>query len=417
MGKENIGKTKKKVWLYRDGTIVVAAILAIGFIIQAATGGIILRFAGFPWNLIGGLAFCAVLCAIYFLRKEHHLIKWLGSVKAALPAILGFTFLVLLMGFVKQDVQPRNWLLKTFGLTNLVRTWPFILVNVYLLILLGIIILKRLSPFNLKNAGFFLNHFGLFLVLFSTSLGSTDIRRLTMNCYEGRTEARAVNEAGKAVDAPFSIRLIKFNLEEYRPKIAVVDSKTGNIVSEKQQEKFVLLDQKSLDMSPYHIELEQFSDSAVRIGDVYQSSSERGSAPAARLKITNRDTQAQFTGWVCCGSYNQPAAILPLDEGRSLVMLTPEPEKITSELEIRTSDGRESKTVVGINKPVKIDGWNIYQFDYNTDLGRWSDLSVLELIRDPWLPVVYAGIFLMMAGAVFLFIFGKTKGGGTEHVA
>lgn len=238
-----------------------------------------------------------------------------------------------------------------------------------------------------------------------------------MNCYEGRTEARAVNEAGKAVDAPFSIRLIKFNLEEYRPKIAVVDSKTGNIVSEKQQEKFVLLDQKSLDMSPYHIELEQFSDSAVRIGDVYQSSSERGSAPAARLKITNRDTQAQFTGWVCCGSYNQPAAILPLDEGRSLVMLTPEPEKITSELEIRTSDGRESKTVVGINKPVKIDGWNIYQFDYNTDLGRWSDLSVLELIRDPWLPVVYAGIFLMMAGAVFLFIFGKTKGGGTEHVA
>jgi hypothetical protein len=38
-------------------------------------------------------------------------------------------------------------------------------------------------------------------------------------------------------------------------------------------------------------------------------------------------------------------------------------------------------------------------------------------VRDPWLPAVYTGIFLMMAGAIFLFIFGKQKNGGTEHVA
>jgi cytochrome c biogenesis factor len=50
-------------------------------------------------------------------------------------------------------------------------------------------------------------------------------------------------------------------------------------------------------------------------------------------------------------------------------------------------------------------------------MGRWSDSSVLELIRDPWLPVVYAGILLMMAGAVFLFILGKSQSGGAEHVA
>jgi len=38
-------------------------------------------------------------------------------------------------------------------------------------------------------------------------------------------------------------------------------------------------------------------------------------------------------------------------------------------------------------------------------------------VKDPWLPVVYLGIFLMMAGALFLFIFGKTTSGGTKHVA
>jgi hypothetical protein len=54
---------------------------------------------------------------------------------------------------------------------------------------------------------------------------------------------------------------------------------------------------------------------------------------------------------------------------------------------------------------------------YNTEMGRWSNLSVLELVRDPWLPVVYLGIFLMMGGAAFLFITGKPKNGGTDHVA
>jgi hypothetical protein len=50
-------------------------------------------------------------------------------------------------------------------------------------------------------------------------------------------------------------------------------------------------------------------------------------------------------------------------------------------------------------------------------MGRWSNLSVLELVRYPWLPLVYLGIFLMMAGAGFLFITGKPKNGGKEHVA
>ena len=74
-------------------------------------------------------------------------------------------------------------------------------------------------------------------------------------------------------------------------------------------------------------------------------------------------------------------------------------------------------TTVEVNKPFHIDGWTIYQTRYNTEMGRWSELSILELVHDPWLPLVYIGIFLMMAGAVFLFVSGKPKNGGTEHVA
>jgi len=43
-------------------------------------------------------------------------------------------------------------------------------------------------------------------------------------------------------------------------------------------------------------------------------------------------------------------------------------------------------------------------------MGRWSEYSVFELVRDPWRPVVYIGMFLMMLGAIGMFIqYGRKR--------
>ena len=417
MSNENSRKTWKHPWSYREGTIVTLAILLLGFSLQAASGGTVLRLAGFPWNLISGIVFLCLLILSFYFWQKHPIIKGLGSVKAALPAILGFTFLVLLMGFVKQDVQSKNAVVQLLGLTHLVKTWPFILINLYLMILLGIVTLKRLSPFSLKNAGFFLNHFGLFLVLFSTALGSSDIQRLTMNCYEDQTEWRAVDTSGKSVELPIAIKLLNFNIDEFRPKVTIVDNQSGQVVLYKGKNQFELLDRNSLDLYQYHLEVEQFLESSGKVGDAYFPVNEPGSAPSAKVKVIRLTDQTEISGWVCSGSYvNQPEA-LKLNDTHSLVMLPAEPRKFSSELNIQTQSGKNVTTTIEVNKPFHLDGWTIYQLSYNTKMGRWSNQSVLELVRDPWLPLVYFGIFLMMAGAGFLFIYGKPKSGGTEYVA
>ena len=210
MSNENNRKTWVQPWSYREGAMVTMAILLVGFALQIAGGGAVFRVAAFPWNLLVGLVFLALLITAFVLWQKHPAMKWLGGVKAALPAILGFTFLVLVMGFVKQDAEPKSALVKLLGLTHLVKTWPFILINLYLMILLGVVTLKRLTPFSLKNTGFFLNHFGLFLVLFSTALGSSDMQRLRMNCYEDQTEWRAMDNSGKTVELPVAIKLLNF---------------------------------------------------------------------------------------------------------------------------------------------------------------------------------------------------------------
>ena len=83
------------------------------------------------------------------------------------------------------------------------------------------------------------------------------------------------------------------------------------------------------------------------------------------------------------------------------------PKRFASEIQILTKTGKNIETVVDVNKPYEVDGWKIYQYGYDTQMGAQSQISILELVSDPWLPLVYTGIYMMLAGAVCLFVFGK----------
>ena len=78
------------------------------------------------------------------------------------------------------------------------------------------------------------------------------------------------------------------------------------------------------------------------------------------------------------------------------------PKRFASEIQILTKSGQNLLTTVDVNKPVEVEGWKIYQYGYDTQMGAMSDTSILELVSDPWLPYVYAGIYMMLAGAAFM---------------
>ena len=81
-----------------------------------------------------------------------------------------------------------------------------------------------------------------------------------------------------------------------------------------------------------------------------------------------------------------------------------QPKRYASEIVVRTKSGDVKHAVVDVNKPVRINGWKIYQYGYDTQKGAQSQMSILELVRDPWLPAVYTGIYLMLFGALLMFM-------------
>ncbi|MBO7601994.1 MAG: cytochrome c biogenesis protein ResB [Bacteroidaceae bacterium] len=85
------------------------------------------------------------------------------------------------------------------------------------------------------------------------------------------------------------------------------------------------------------------------------------------------------------------------------------PKRFASDIIIHTKNGDSQQATVDVNKPVEVKGWKIYQYGYDTAMGAESELSILELVRDPWLPYVYTGIYLMLFGALTMLFFGVRR--------
>ena len=76
-----------------------------------------------------------------------------------------------------------------------------------------------------------------------------------------------------------------------------------------------------------------------------------------------------------------------------------------SDVTVRNKSDLIRHDTIRVNKPLSVRGWKIYQYDYEESKdGDMGDISIFELVRDPWLPYVYLGIFMMLAGAVWRFV-------------
>ena len=134
-----------------------------------------------------------------------------------------------------------------------------------------------------------------------------------------------------------------------------------------------------------------------------------GNADMQRLKMITVKGEPE---WRALTSQQQIVEMPITIELKEFIMETYDdgsPKRFASEIHILTKAGKNIQTTVEVNKPVEVDGWKIYQYGYDTQMGAKSQYSILELVSDPWLPLVYTGIYMMLAGAVCLFAFGGRR--------
>ena len=294
----------------KEGFIIGGGLIAAGLALQLCVGPVVWETFAWPANGVVLAAFLALIAIMFMLRKRVRVFQFIGTYQAAIPAMVYAVVLTIIMGLTRQKAGGM-WL------NDMLSFWPFVLVYVYIAVILGLIILRRLkkmfnvqrSTFNVQHSmfndiAFLLNHAGLFLALTTATLGNADMQRVKMITAVGEPEWRALTQEGTVKEMPIAIELKRFIMETY-------------------------------------------------------------------------------------------------DDGS--------PKRFASEIQILTKTGKNIETTVDVNKPCEVDGWKIYQYGYDTQMGAQSRISILELVSDPWLPLVYTGIYMMLAGAVCMFVVGGKK--------
>lgn len=283
----------------KEGFLIGGSFVVAGLALQLSIGPVTWEVFAWPANGIVFAGFLMMITLIFLLRKKVDVFQFLGTYQAAIPAMVYAVVLTIVMGLTRQEVNG-TWL------KNMLTFWPFVLIYVYIAVILGVIILRRLIHLSnwKRDVPFLFNHVGLFLALTTATLGNADMQRVKMITTVGEPEWRALTQDGALKEMDITIELKKFIMETY-------------------------------------------------------------------------------------------------DDGS--------PKRFASEIRIQTKSDKSIETVVDVNKPYEVDGWKIYQYGYDTQMGAQSQVSILELVCDPWLPFVYTGIYLMLAGAVCLFVLGDRR--------
>lgn len=372
----------------------------------------------------------------------------MSTMQAAIPAIAAAAILTLIMGVTKQVAEGKRPM-DPVGLTKMLSFWPFILVYVWMTAILGEVTINQIARFSWRRFPTLVSHVGLFLILTCGTLGSADMLRVKMYCETGQPEWRGLDAFNNVHQLPVAIQLEKFTIDEYPPKLMLIDKTGRPLPQDKPENLLVDNGMKSGQLLDCKIDILKRIDNAVpvmlskmigkmpegmmgnirmdslgqaRNKDGYIASDASGSACALLVRVTrgvnangSSDTnlikgQKQVvTGWITSGSYLFPYQALRLKDGRMLAMPNREPRRFASLVNIYTQSGQNIQTEIEVNKPFTIEGCKIYQLSYNEQMGKWSNLSVFELVTDPWLPVVYIGIFMLLIGAVGMFLTASRK--------
>ena len=288
-----------KPWTMKEGFLIGGGLICAGLMLELSVGPVVWEAFAWPANGVVLAGFLAIIALIFLLRNKVYACRFIGTYQAAIPTLVYAVVLTIIMGLTRQT-ENGTWL------NNMLAFWPFVLIYVYMAVILGVTILRRLTHLTSwrRDIPFLLNHLGLFLAMTTATLGNADMQRLKMITTVGESEWRALTQEGAVREMPLAIELKQFIMETY-------------------------------------------------------------------------------------------------DDGS--------PKRFASEIQVLTKSGKRIQTTVDVNKPVEVDGWKIYQYGYDTQMGAKSQISILELVSDPWLPLVYTGIYMMLAGAVCMFILGGRR--------
>ncbi|MBK1876686.1 cytochrome c biogenesis protein ResB [Pelagicoccus mobilis] len=335
------------------------------------------RFA--PTRLLGGLPFAICVIGHFFL--------WV-LVAGTLPA---------------SDGSQLPTLVRKLGLSSPITSIPFNAALLLFLLNLGLATAGRITKLKKARLKFYVSHGGMWLLIAAGLLSSSDLERWELIVSEGDATAEVSNADGTQTRyLPFGVLLADFDIEFFTTQLTLVDVDETEIIWQKGEPLIDLEKGNIARIRGWELEVLESYEAAVPLGKTaYQPHDSPFAPPAAHLRATHLETGRTVQGWTTCGNDHVPTTTI-LAEGSDFrfAMALPRPKRFSSQVTILKKGEEPFPVKIEVNKPITIDGWKLNQLSYDETAGKASRWTVLEAVRDPWMPAIYVGLALLALGAL-----------------
>lgn len=403
----------QKKWEHEQNIVLFTGLLASLFAVEFTTNGQGISAPQFPQNVYFLLGFIAAGSIIYFLPPFTILKNWLLSHYFAIWSINYLGMMVMLAGFIPQE---KSWALDhptiaRWGFFHLVESYPFVILLLLICWSLFCVLLKYLTVFSWEHLPKVLNHGGLFLALTAAIFGAGDRQRLIINLQLGEVnwQGHPPDYPSRKIDLPFALKLETFTVDEYDPELSFIDGAgkivhrcgvlaanlRGTIICEFQQKNLVL---------------QSFMSNGFSVDGKFVPTNHLGTTPVAEISIYNsKSNQLESQGRVVTGSMLIPTEYFPFNSKLRLAIMPSKVKHFASKGHFYTPEGAQGEFHLAVNHPFFLKGFHLYQYGYDEKRGKWSELSIVEAISDPWLPLAYGGMFMVLIGVICLALGNRRK--------
>jgi hypothetical protein len=390
-------------------------------------------------------------------RRRLNVPALLGSLKFGLTVIALIALACVAGTVIPQGEQAVRYLerhpgahrlmhvLNVLGLTDVFRSRWFIALLLMLAASLLVCTARRGGAIGrtrgaarVRVLGSFVTHVSLLLVLAGGVVRGFWGQRGTMAFREGET-VNLVSSPRGAFPLPFAVRLVSFELERYeqpgtppaQPDTLFVQWPAENLTLEFPVELNVDYAVAPPGAAPgsatsFNVRVLRYVPDFVIDGPSGRvwSRSDEPNNPAILVSVTGGGgggpshaewVFARFPGFTRhdpgAASGGRPPLRFRYVSGRPATAMaageTAPVKAFRSTLDVLEDGLVVKRATVEVNAPLSYRGYSLYQFSYNAADPSWT---ALQVVRDPGVPLVYAGFALMMTGLTLVFCVGPWLG-------
>ncbi|MGL5013205.1 MAG: cytochrome c biogenesis protein ResB [Bacteroidales bacterium] len=330
-----------------------------------------------PLNILVLLAIVIISVTISKYYRDTIAYRFFTNTHTTLGLLTGFGLLLLVLGFVPQLLSHEvrsdmGWFEVLYR--RLTNSAPFILNLIYLLFILLLVILKKRISLSFRHLSFQVNHIGLWLAMAAGLFGSADKREHKILLEPDRVTQNGFTLRGDIERLPFSLMLNQFSIERYPDKLILLAKINDEVVELGECEI-------NSDISDYEID------------DLYFKAKYNADN---HLIVELNDTIETLK------SNNSL-----IEVGEHMVLLRKEGKPRHYSATISMEYKRENfKDDIAVNKPIIRDDYYIYLESFDQIDESELPRVVLRLVKDPWINIAYAGLWMMMIGALAMMAVG-----------